>query len=65
MNSLHDLQYLRVLRALDPRNDTDLCLELASGDPGRINAAFRKAADEKSIKDINESDLVGYKERES
>lgn len=60
---LHDLQYLRVLRGLDVSNieHTLICQDLASGDVGKINDAFRSAAAIIDIGKIGNNHLLGYK----
>ena len=60
VNPEHDLQYLKVLRALNRDEHEGICRDLASGDVGTINEAFLQAAQNISIKEIQTSDLAGY-----
>jgi hypothetical protein len=61
VNPDHDVQYLKVLRALKRTGHGDICRDLASGDVHKINGAFRVAANSVSIAGIGESDLEGYR----
>ena len=63
VNPNHDVQYLKVLRALKRTDHENICRDLASGDVHRINEAFRSAANFVSIADIGDSDLEGYNDR--
>ena len=53
VNPQHDLQYLKVLRALNRDDHEGICRDLASGDVNKINGAFRQAAQNVSIKEVH------------